>query len=558
MAVAAAAAAATTTTTAAMAAAAAASTATAGTATMSKSASLPLPPFSIQRPSSASTSPEKRRRSEAFDEEAEPVSSPPQQKRQQSGSPTVAHSLASDAEAPPGHAADHVVEHAPNHPPQEAGRAACTSYPPEHVDHPAKEQFADHQQQKQEQQQQQQEQQQQEQQQHAATRQPASPATPDAPSTPDGASDDPSCRRSRSSSTSVSPLALSLQDVIRLPAQPINHLHGHRLPEGVPDIDALYPSALDADYQADIVNYMHRIQHQYYADPGYMVRHPDLRWHFRFIVIDWMMDVFNKKQLPAGTLYQAVNIFDRYLSICPPLPRTKLQLIGAVSLILASKHESALHIPLAEWVELVTRNYSVNEIIEAERVVLSTLSFKLNFPSPLFFLDRLVKAQANDGESRSIAKYLIEVTPLISGALCFPPAMVAAAATLIARRLLSKSPAWSDALTFHSGGYTPAHLVELHDIMMSFLRMPPPPGAAGANPASAEPESPAHRLTPTAYVYRKYCTPENGFISRSVGLIVTHFFAEDRATLCHDFPYLSELYASRPGTAAAAAVPQQT
>ena len=49
-----------------------------------------------------------------------------------------------------------------------------------------------------------------------------------------------------------------------------------------------------------------------------------------------MIEVHNKFQLEPETLYLAVNILDRFLSV-QDVAKAKLQLVGCVALLLASK-----------------------------------------------------------------------------------------------------------------------------------------------------------------------------------------------------------------------------
>jgi len=58
----------------------------------------------------------------------------------------------------------------------------------------------------------------------------------------------------------------------------------------------------------------------------------------RSILIDWMIEVQVNFSLVQETLYLAVNILNRFISI-EPIARERLQLVGAAALLVASKHE---------------------------------------------------------------------------------------------------------------------------------------------------------------------------------------------------------------------------
>ena len=61
--------------------------------------------------------------------------------------------------------------------------------------------------------------------------------------------------------------------------------------------------------------------------------------YMRAILIDWMMEVCNEFTLKRETFHLAVNYVDRILSLSCNVQKNELQLIGVVSMFLASKIE---------------------------------------------------------------------------------------------------------------------------------------------------------------------------------------------------------------------------
>jgi hypothetical protein len=70
------------------------------------------------------------------------------------------------------------------------------------------------------------------------------------------------------------------------------------------------------------------------------------------------------------------------------------------------------------------------------------LNFSLQFPNPLNFLRRCSKADDYDIDSRTIAKYFMEMTLLDNRFMCFKPSLIAASAIYLARKVLGKAPYW--------------------------------------------------------------------------------------------------------------------
>jgi len=64
----------------------------------------------------------------------------------------------------------------------------------------------------------------------------------------------------------------------------------------------------------------------------------DINEKMRAILIDWLIDVQVKYKLAPETLFLTINYIDRYLSK-ESVHRTKLQLVGVASMLLACKFE---------------------------------------------------------------------------------------------------------------------------------------------------------------------------------------------------------------------------
>ena len=56
----------------------------------------------------------------------------------------------------------------------------------------------------------------------------------------------------------------------------------------------------------------------------------------RYILVDWLVEVAEMKELPSPTVHLAVRIVDRYMLYCR-IPRASLQLLGITALLLASR-----------------------------------------------------------------------------------------------------------------------------------------------------------------------------------------------------------------------------
>lgn len=74
-------------------------------------------------------------------------------------------------------------------------------------------------------------------------------------------------------------------------------------------------------------------------DPDYIAtKQRDVTPAMRAILVDWMVEVAQEYKLHTETLFQAVGLTDRFLSL-RKVPRNQLQLVGVSCMLIASKYE---------------------------------------------------------------------------------------------------------------------------------------------------------------------------------------------------------------------------
>lgn len=172
-------------------------------------------------------------------------------------------------------------------------------------------------------------------------------------------------------------------------------------------------------------------------DPHYMDHQMEIQWSMRSVLMDWLVQVHSRFNLLPETLFLTVNYIDRFLTY-KAVSISKLQLVGATALLVASKYEEINCPSLEEIAYMVDGSYAVEEILKAERFMLSMLGFELGWPGPMSFLRRISKADDYDLETRTLAKYFLEVTIMDERFVASPPSYVAAGAHCLSRLILSK------------------------------------------------------------------------------------------------------------------------
>ncbi|KAF2397841.1 hypothetical protein EJ06DRAFT_539286 [Trichodelitschia bisporula] len=236
-------------------------------------------------------------------------------------------------------------------------------------------------------------------------------------------------------------------------------------------VDATRPSEMEdeeswdtsmvAEYSEEIFAYMQKLEDRMTPSANYMNTQTEIQWSMRAVLVDWLIQVHARFQLLPETLFLAVNYVDRFLSV-KVVSLGKLQLVGATAILLAAKYEEINCPSVQEIVYMVDSGYTADEILKAERYMLSMLDFELGWPGPMSFLRRISKADDYDLETRTLAKYFLEVMIMDERFVGCLPSFAAAGAHCLARLLLNKGD-WGPAHV-HYSQYTYSQLRTLLSI----------------------------------------------------------------------------------------------
>ncbi|KAM4056082.1 G2/mitotic-specific cyclin-4 [Hirsutella rhossiliensis] len=240
-----------------------------------------------------------------------------------------------------------------------------------------------------------------------------------------------------------------------------------RSPEDVEE--ELWDVSMVAEYGEEIFDYLRELEIKMLPNPHYMEIQTEIQWSMRSVLMDWLVQVHNRFNLLPETLFLTVNYIDRFLS-CKVVSIGKLQLVGATAILVASKYEEINCPSLEEIVYMVDGGYNLEEILKAERFMLSMLSFELGWPGPMSFLRRVSKADDYDLETRTLAKYFLELTIMDERFVASPPSFLAAGAHCLSRLVLSKGE-WTKQHV-HYSGYTWAQLKPLVTMLIECCDQP--------------------------------------------------------------------------------------
>ncbi|MCL7037779.1 hypothetical protein MKW94_007406 [Papaver nudicaule] len=244
------------------------------------------------------------------------------------------------------------------------------------------------------------------------------------------------------------------------------------------------------EYVEDLYKFYKLTEHSSMVH-DYMDMQNQINGHMRMILVDWLIEVHNKFELTAETLYLTIHIVDRYLSM-NLVARRELQLVGISAMLIASKYEEIWAPEVNDFVCISDKAYTREQILVMEKSILGKLGWTLTVPTPYHFLIRFVKAAVADKETENMTFFLAELGLMQYTMIKYCPSMLAASAVYAAHCTLKKAPLWNETLKLHTG-FSEAQLIDCAKELVSFH--------------SAAPE---HKLR---VVYRKYSSSERGVVA---------------------------------------------
>ena len=209
--------------------------------------------------------------------------------------------------------------------------------------------------------------------------------------------------------------------------------------DAVADLDAedIDDPLMVAEYVVEIFDYLKDLEETTMPNPDYMDHQDNLKWHLRGVLVDWLIEVHTRFHLLPETLFLAINIIDRFLS-AKVVQLDRLQLVGITAMFIASKYEEVLSPHVQNFKHVADDGFSEDEILSAERYVLAALNYDLSYPNPMNFLRRISKADNYDIQTRTLGKYLMEISLLDHRFMPYNPSLIAAASMYLARLILER------------------------------------------------------------------------------------------------------------------------
>ncbi|OAF71679.1 CycA3 [Intoshia linei] len=205
-------------------------------------------------------------------------------------------------------------------------------------------------------------------------------------------------------------------------------------------------------YEYEIYKDLLSVEKNYNPPINYLIKYQGvITVEMRSLVVDWMMEMCEKFELSQEAVALSINIFDRFLYIIKA-NREKLQLIAATCLLIANKFSESL-IPNLPNLCIISRNsFTVNQILEMERLVLSTINFRILNNCINWFINYFLFKWSATKRHCFMAHYLTEITMTYSSVyLKYRPSAICAASVLLSANVFNGNVVWNENMILSTG-----------------------------------------------------------------------------------------------------------
>ncbi|KAH9835637.1 cyclin [Rhodofomes roseus] len=201
--------------------------------------------------------------------------------------------------------------------------------------------------------------------------------------------------------------------------------------------DGIY---LEEEYREEIRRYMHEQESCTAASMQSMDQQPEIKWHMRPCLVDFLVEIHFTFRLRPETLYLTLNIIDRYVSRRIVYVK-HYQLVGCAALWIAAKFEDAKErVPsVTDLAHVCQDTYDESAFIQMEHHVLSTIHWSLGHPTAEAWLRLMCCGPCfEDMKVQHVARFLMEITLFYREFCECSPSTIAFGSLTLARYLCGK------------------------------------------------------------------------------------------------------------------------
>ncbi|KAJ8552423.1 hypothetical protein ON010_g10124 [Phytophthora cinnamomi] len=192
------------------------------------------------------------------------------------------------------------------------------------------------------------------------------------------------------------------------------------------------PGTVD-EYACSIYESLRAREHRYHVTEDIFAKQQSVQPKMRAVLVDWLVEVHQRFELEAQTLYLTVNYIDRYLAQVS-VKSQRFQLVGVAALLIASKFEEIYPCDMDDLLYICERSYSKADLVDCERDLLNAFKFNLAVPSISNFLGYYLEHFEEEDELiGQLASYFAECSLLdFAFGANYEPSIIACACLLAA------------------------------------------------------------------------------------------------------------------------------
>ncbi|RLN48672.1 hypothetical protein BBJ29_007623, partial [Phytophthora kernoviae] len=191
------------------------------------------------------------------------------------------------------------------------------------------------------------------------------------------------------------------------------------------------PGSVD-EYACAIYDNLRAREHRYHVTEDIFNNQKSVSPKMRSVLVDWLVEVHQRFELEAQTLYLTINYVDRYLAQAPVTPQ-RFQLVGVAALLIASKFEEIYPCDMDDLLYICERSYSKADLVDCERSMLNVFKFNLAVATSSSFLGYYVDHFEEDELIGQLASYFSERSLLdFTFGATYEPSIIACSCLLAA------------------------------------------------------------------------------------------------------------------------------
>ncbi|KZT06881.1 uncharacterized protein LAESUDRAFT_736737 [Laetiporus sulphureus 93-53] len=197
---------------------------------------------------------------------------------------------------------------------------------------------------------------------------------------------------------------------------------------------------MEDEYGEEIKNYMHEMERSTRSSLEQMDQQPEIRWHMRPCLVDFLVEIHFSFRLRPETLYLTLNIIDRYVSRRVVYVK-HYQLVGCAALWIAAKFEDTKErVPtVQDLAHMCGDTYAECAFIQMEGHVLSTIQWALGHPTAEVWMRLLCcETYIEELKVQHVARFLMEITLFYREFVKYLPSAIALGSLTLARFLCGK------------------------------------------------------------------------------------------------------------------------